>query len=64
MTSGVDLNDLRTRVLNNQNRRNDLPQQQQEKVLVTNEGRIVMGRDVDADETRELAEVHQGVFAS
>jgi len=61
MTQGVDLNELRTRVLQNQRRGQELPQVVQEKVLVTRQGKIVMGQEPGAG--RELAEVHQGVFA-
>jgi hypothetical protein len=63
-TRGVDLNELRTRVLRNQAQGNETPTRPQDKVLVDHDGKIVMGSDLQPEAARELAEVHQGVFAS
>ena len=63
MTQGVDLNELRTRVLRNQVQGNEQPARAQDKVLVDANGRIHAGESLAPGAARELAEVHQGVFA-
>jgi hypothetical protein len=64
MTQGVDLNELRTRVLRNQSQGNEAPTRSQDKVLVDSEGKIYTGDSLAPGAARELAEVHQGVFAA
>jgi hypothetical protein len=63
MAKGLDLNELRTRVLTSQKSGESTPDQTPDKVLVTRDGKIIMGKDAEPDVGRELAEVHQGVFA-
>lgn len=63
MTQGVDLNELRTRVLKNQAQGNEEPVRAEDKVLVDSDGKIYTGESLAPGAARELAEVHQGVFA-
>jgi len=62
--TGVDLNRLRTMVLDNQSQNANLPVRQSDKVLVDREGAIRLGSQTSPEEARQLSEVHQGTFAS
>lgn len=62
--TGVDLNQLRKMVLDNQAENANLPVRQSDKVLVDREGAIRLGGQTSPEEARQLSEVHQGTFAS
>lgn len=63
-TASVDLNRLRSMVLDNQAENANLPTRQGDKVLVDREGAIRLGAQASPEEARQLSEVHQGTFAS
>lgn len=61
MTRSVDLNELRNRVLENQQRGTDLPTSTARSVYVDNEGNITL--DPQAEQQRNLSQVPQKTFA-
>lgn len=58
----VDLNRLRSMILDNQSNEENLPTRPADKVLVDREGAIRLGNEVAPSEARQLSEVHQGTF--
>ena len=62
--NNVDLNQVRNLVLRSQDREQNLPARQADKILVDQQGKIRRGADVAPGEERNLSEVHQGVFAT
>ncbi len=64
MAATVDLARLREVVLDNRRSGDHRPTDRRRQVFVDPSGRIVIGDGVDRDETRQLSEVHQAVFAA
>ena len=63
MSETLDLTRLREVVLDNR-RLGDQPRDRGRQVFVDPSGRIVIGDRVDADDARQLSEVHPAVFAA
>ncbi len=61
--SQVDLERLRAVVLNNRRSGDERPRERRRQVFVDPSGRVIVGDDVNADDARQLSEVHQAVFA-
>jgi hypothetical protein len=62
--SEVDLDHLREVVLDNRRSGDHRPRDRRRQVFVDPGGRIVIGDDLTDDESRQLSEVHQAVFAA
>lgn len=63
MSQQVDLNKLRQTILSSQNKKEALPADNDRKIMVTKEGKIVAGENTQGKSQKQLSEVHQGVFA-
>ncbi len=64
MAETLDLARLREVVLDNRRNGDHQPRDRRRQVFVDPSGRIVIGDGVDADDARQLSEVHQAVFAA
>lgn len=62
-TQPVDLNALRQTILENQKSQDSLPEPSDGKVYADSNGQIVMGKDAQPGQQRQLSEIHQATFA-
>ena len=62
--SQLDLERLRSVMLDNRRGGDEQPRERRRLVFVDPSGRVLLGDDVDSEGARQLSEVHQAVFAA